>query len=65
MNINGKNNQRASKRVTLARGLALLLLAVLGAQGGQGIAYAQDTYPNKPLRLIVPYPPGGVTDNAS
>ena len=65
MNINGKNNQRTSKRATLVRGLALLLFVVLGAQGGQGIAHAQDTYPNKPLRLLVPYPPGGVTDYAS
>ncbi|MFO0187510.1 MAG: ABC transporter substrate-binding protein, partial [Alphaproteobacteria bacterium] len=24
--------------------------------------HAQGAFPNKPLRIIVPYPPGGVTD---
>jgi tripartite-type tricarboxylate transporter receptor subunit TctC len=27
--------------------------------------YAQDAYPNKPIKFIVPYPAGGVSDNAS
>ena len=27
-----------------------------------GLAAAQSTYPNKPLRFIVPYPPGSGTD---
>ena len=31
----------------------------------QGAALAQDSYPSKTIRLLVPYPPGGVTDNAS
>ncbi|HVL74919.1 MAG TPA: tripartite tricarboxylate transporter substrate binding protein, partial [Noviherbaspirillum sp.] len=29
-----------------------------------GSAFAQDKYPSKPIRMVVPYPPGGVTDLA-
>lgn len=65
MNNNSQNTKSASKRSTLVNGAAMLLLAVLAGLGAQDFAYAQDAYPNKPLRLIVPYPPGGVTDNAS
>ncbi len=35
-----------------------LLALVFGAQ----IAWAQGAYPNKPIKVIVPFPPGGVTD---
>ena len=33
---------------------ALLVMSV-GAQ-------AQDTFPNKPIQMVVPFPPGGVAD---
>lgn len=32
-------------------------LAIMG-----GLVAAQSTYPSKPIRLVVPYPPGGATD---
>ena len=40
----------------LVSGLVLLCSVVAGP------AFAQSDYPNKPLRWIVPYPPGGTTD---
>ncbi len=38
--------------------IAIALLAVLSAAA----VYAQETYPNRPVTMIVPFPPGGVAD---
>jgi len=42
------------------------LLKGLGLMGGAGLtqqwAFADETYPTKPITLVVPYPPGGNTD---
>ncbi len=43
-------------KISCTQALAALLFAVLGLQ-----AAAQD-YPHKPIRIIVPYPPGGPSD---
>lgn len=40
--------------------LALAALATLGAL--PTLTLAQDSWPNKPISLIVPYPPGGTSD---
>lgn len=40
--------------------LALAALATLG--GLPTLALAQDSWPNKPISLIIPYPPGGTSD---
>lgn len=40
---------------TLALGLAALLTA--------GSVYAQGSFPDKPLRIVVPFTPGGIVDN--
>ncbi|HWT10941.1 MAG TPA: tripartite tricarboxylate transporter substrate binding protein [Roseomonas sp.] len=44
---------RITRRAALAAGAGLLAAPALRAQ---------PAFPNKPLRIIVPYPPGGVTD---
>ena len=38
----------------------MLLLAALA--GGAGPLFAAETFPNRPVRLIIPYAPGGATD---
>jgi tripartite-type tricarboxylate transporter receptor subunit TctC len=43
----------------LARSLAFFVIA---ASLGAASALAQQDYPNRPVRMIVPYPPGGPTD---
>lgn len=45
-----------NKRTTVLK-LALMGLAVLA-----GTAHADEPYPSKPIRFVVPYPPGGPTD---
>jgi tripartite-type tricarboxylate transporter receptor subunit TctC len=42
----------------LGRATCALLLAAAAA----GSALAQDRFPTQPIRLVVPYPPGGTTD---
>lgn len=43
------------------RVLHILLTCLLLAVGTQAFAQ-QDNFPNRPIRLVVPYPPGGFTD---
>ncbi len=46
------------------RTMALALAGAMLQLGCQALALAQDTaaYPSRPIRFIVPYPPGGTTD---
>lgn len=52
--------------VKLSIGSVAASLIVAGvAHLGASAAQAQDRYPNRPIRLIVPFSPGGQTDNVS
>ncbi len=42
--------------------LSLILLSALCLAFGADIAPAQEKYPNRPVKVIVPYAPGGATD---
>ncbi|WP_459618145.1 Bug family tripartite tricarboxylate transporter substrate binding protein [Bordetella sp. 2513F-2] len=42
--------------------IGLSLAATLAGSLATGAAVAQESYPSKPIRLIVPFPPGGTTD---
>src|SRR3954470_5094925 len=52
MALHKQDRRMCMKRVLVIAAMALLPLAALG----------QDSFPSKPIRLIVPYGPGGVSD---
>ncbi|MBY4948754.1 tripartite tricarboxylate transporter substrate binding protein [Cupriavidus respiraculi] len=60
------HTQRNTGRSTPAprRRLAVALILAAALPFGAGHAMA-DTYPSKPIRLVVPFPPGGPTDTAA
>lgn len=53
-----KNTLSFGRRDVLRTGLGLAAAAL----AGQHSAFAQTAYPNKPVKLIVPFPPGGNFD---
>ncbi|CAG9179889.1 tripartite tricarboxylate transporter substrate binding protein [Cupriavidus respiraculi] len=55
-----KHTFAASRRLALAAGIATLALGAMGATS----AWAQNSWPTKPVSLLVGFPPGGQTDFA-
>ena len=49
----------------LRRKLGILGLVMVAVVGGGAAARAQDGYPNRPVRWVVPFPAGGPTDTLS
>lgn len=45
-----------------ARRIALVLMALLPVPFG---AWAQDSWPNRPIKIVVPFPPGGTSDQVA
>ena len=46
-----------------SRLLRLVLPVIVLASVGFGGVHAQSQFPNKPIRYVIPFPPGGATDN--
>ena len=49
-------------RFWIARWFVRTTCAAIAVAGTLGVVHAQQTYPDRPVRFIVPYPPGGITD---
>jgi tripartite-type tricarboxylate transporter receptor subunit TctC len=47
----------------MKRGFARLGLLAVTLLGVAGASFAQEGYPNRPIRMVIPYPPGGGNDH--
>ena len=57
-----RNTPSAAADAPLSRRELLLWGGAAGLALGTGTAFAADEYPSRPIRMIVPFPPGAATD---
>ena len=46
----------------MKKGIIAALLLMCGVMAGTSASHAEATWPTKPIRLVIPFPPGGGTD---
>jgi tripartite-type tricarboxylate transporter receptor subunit TctC len=65
MNHHGKPDHKKSSSLTRRRWIGQTAVGGLGALALGTPALSQSTYPNRPIKLMVPWPPGQATDLAA
>jgi tripartite-type tricarboxylate transporter receptor subunit TctC len=58
-------HERTEETVMLKRRTLMLALSAVPLLAAPGAASAQPSYPEKPITMIVPFPPGGVADTVA